>query len=112
LLTPVSGGQAAESETPGTGDPVSLSVTVIGRVQGVGFRAFAHDQARRLGVVGYVMNLRAGGVRVHAEGPRETLEAFLESLRRGPSGSRVQQVWATWGVASGEHDRFAIRSTI
>ena len=108
----MSGGQAPESETPGTGDPVSLSVTVIGRVQGVGFRAFAHDQARRLGVVGYVMNLRAGGVRVHAEGPRETLEAFLESLRRGPSGSRVQQVWATWGVASGEHDRFAIRSTI
>ena len=78
----------------------------------MGFRAFAHDHARRLGLVGYVMNLCGGRVRVHAEGPRSALESLLEVLRRGPSGSRVQEVWVTWGVASGEHDRFAIEPTL
>jgi acylphosphatase len=109
----VQGGQPYESEAPGAGEVwAALSVTVTGRVQGVGFRAFAFDHARRLGLVGYVMNLRAGGVRVHAEGAQAALERFVEVLRRGPSGSRVQDVWATWGVASGEHDRFAIRETL
>jgi acylphosphatase len=102
-----------ESRSPGAEEVwAALSVTVTGRVQGVGFRAYAHDHARRLGLVGYVMNLRAGGVRVHAEGPRAALESFLELLRRGPSGSRVQEVWATWGVASGGDDRFAIKPTL
>jgi len=104
--------ETAQSGGHGAGEPAALTVTVIGGVQGVGYRAFTHDHARRLGLVGYVMNLRAGGVRVYAEGPRQTLERFLEILRRGPSGSRVQDVWSSWGVVSGEHERFAIKPTM
>ena len=102
----------SESRGRAPGDIAAVTVTVTGRVQGVGFRSFAFDHARRLALVGYVMNLRTGGVRVYAEGPRESLERFLELLRDGPGGSRVRDLWATWGAASGEHDWFTVKPTL
>lgn len=88
-----------------------MEVRVAGRVQGVGFRYFVLEGARRLGVVGYVMNLRDGGVRAYAEGPRDALEQFLLLLRRGPDGARVREVRPAWGVATGQYSTFTIQPT-
>lgn len=87
----------------------SLGVRVIGRVQGVGFRYFTLEVARRLALVGYVMNTRDGGVRAYAEGAREPLEQFLRALQQGPGGARVREVRTTWGAATGAHSTFSIQ---
>ena len=63
-----------------------------GRVQGVGFRYFAQDSARREGLHGYVLNRDDGSVEAVAEGERESVDRFERALRRGPSRSRVEQV--------------------
>ena len=65
---------------------------VSGRVQGVGFRYFALDAARREGLNGYVTNHDDGTVEAVAEGDSEALERFERSLRQGPSRSRVERV--------------------
>lgn len=65
---------------------------VSGRVQGVGFRYFAQDAARREGINGYVTNQDDGTVEAVAEGESEAIERFERALRRGPSKSRVEQV--------------------
>jgi acylphosphatase len=65
---------------------------VSGRVQGVGFRYFAQDAARRDGINGYVTNRDDGTVEAVAEGEAEAIERFERALRRGPSQSRVEQV--------------------
>jgi acylphosphatase len=67
-----------------------------GRVQGVGYRASAAHEARRLGVRGWVRNQLDGTVEVLAEGDESDLSAFLEYLRRGPSGARVRSVDVEW----------------
>lgn len=90
----------------------SVEVRLAGRVQGVGFRTFTLEVARRLGVAGYVMNTRDGGVRAYAEGPRESLEQFLRSLQQGPGGARVRGVRTTWGAASGTYSTFSIQPTL
>ena len=61
-------------------------------MQGVGFRYFALDAARREGVNGFVTNQDDGSVEAVAEGEAEAVERFELALRRGPSKSRVERV--------------------
>jgi len=87
-----------------------LAATVLGRVQGVGFRVFVAHRAAELGLVGWVANAAAGQVTCVAEGPAGTLEQLLASLRDGPSGASVDRVEVIWSDPTGEFDRFSIRS--
>lgn len=66
-----------------------LHVRVSGIVQGVGFRWFVRERARRLGLSGWVRNLPDGSVEVVASGDDGQLELFKEELRRGPPGAAV-----------------------
>jgi acylphosphatase len=65
---------------------------VSGRVQGVGFRYFALDVARRENLTGIVRNLPDGRVEAIAEGDEESLQRFEAALRRGPSHARVEHM--------------------
>jgi len=65
---------------------------VSGRVQGVGYRYFARQQAERMGVAGFARNLPDGSVEVFAEGEPEALSAFEDVLRQGPSFAEVMNV--------------------
>lgn len=65
---------------------------VSGRVQGVGFRYFAEQQAGKLGVNGYVRNLLDGRVEVYAIGDARQMEALRAALQRGPRMSQVYRV--------------------
>jgi acylphosphatase len=70
----------------------TLHVRVSGRVQGVGFRWFVREEARRLGVSGWVTNLRTGEVEVKAGGERSSLERLRLALQVGPPGAQVERV--------------------
>lgn len=65
---------------------------VRGRVQGVGFRFFALQQAERWGVAGWARNLPDGRVEIIAEGDSRALDEFVGSVRRGPAGAGVEDV--------------------
>ena len=69
-----------------------LHVRVTGRVQGVGFRWFVRERARRLGLAGWVRNLRDGSVEVAAAGDQGQLDLLVGELRRGPQGAAVEDV--------------------
>ena len=71
---------------------IARRFVLSGRVQGVGFRYFAQDAARREGLHGYVLNRDDGSVEAVAEGEAESLDRFERALRRGPSRSRVEHV--------------------
>lgn len=61
-------------------------------MQGVGFRYFTLETARREGLAGYVRNLDDGRVEAVAEGESESVVRFERALRQGPSRSRVEHV--------------------
>ncbi|HSN14814.1 MAG TPA: acylphosphatase [Anaeromyxobacteraceae bacterium] len=82
---------------------------VSGRVQGVFFRQSTVDEARRLGVSGWVTNLPDGRVEVEAEGERRALEALLAFCRRGPPSARVDLVDVRWSAYGGDLGPFATR---
>jgi acylphosphatase len=89
-----------------------LHVIVEGYVQGVGFRAFVIDQARKIGVTGWVRNRWDTSVEVCAEGEQLALESFLEVLKRGPAAADVREAHSEWQTASGEFADFRMRSSL
>ena len=89
---------------------VSLFAIVYGRVQGVYFRAFVQQQARTLGLTGYVKNLSGGNaIEIRAEGEKGKLEEMERLLYRGPQGARVGMVDAEWSSYSGKFNDFEVR---
>ncbi len=81
---------------------------MTGQVQGVGYRDAARRRAKRLGLLGWVRNEEDGTVAVHAEGPADALDAYLEFLRSGPRGAEVDGVEIREVELEG-HEQFAIR---
>jgi acylphosphatase len=65
-------------------------VTVSGRVQGVGYRAFVDHAARSHDLEGWVRNRRDGSVEAVFAGPAEAVTAVIATCRRGPSSARVE----------------------
>jgi acylphosphatase len=86
-----------------------LRAVVRGRVQGVGFRASAASEARRLQLTGWVRNQLDGTVETEAEGDDAAVEAFLAWLRRGPSYARVTSINPEWLPATGGGVSFDVR---
>ncbi|HEX5181673.1 MAG TPA: acylphosphatase [Allosphingosinicella sp.] len=65
---------------------------IVGRVQGVFFRAWAVEQARALGLKGWIRNRRDGSVEAVAFGEPQAVDDFIARCRQGSPSARVDQV--------------------
>ena len=70
----------------------AIRLRVRGRVQGVGFRWYVRERARRLGVAGWVRNLEDGDVELAAAGTEQGVANLVSAVREGPPGSHVEEV--------------------
>ena len=86
-----------------------LHCWVSGRVQGVFFRAATCEQATRLGLKGWVRNLRDGRVEVLACGEDAALENLRQWLGDGPELARVERVETREEDAPADLERFTVR---
>ncbi len=86
-----------------------VHIRVWGRVQGVGFRAFVAQQAKLLGVSGWVRNVGWNQVETLAEGHEDVLKAFVEIVKQGPAVSRVERHEVIWGEVGDQLDGFQVR---
>jgi acylphosphatase len=92
-------------------------VLIRGRVQGVGYRAFAEYAALDHGLEGFVRNRRDGAVEAVFAGPAEAVAAMIEACRRGPPGARVDAIDQREGGAADlaprrPGERFSVLPTV
>lgn len=89
----------------------TVHVRIEGRVQGVYYRGWTEENARSLGLSGWVHNRRDGGVEAVFSG---TVEAVNEMLRRCESGPRDAEVTSIRIVSEGGSvpDGFSVRPTV
>ena len=88
-----------------------VHVWVQGRVQAVGFRAFVQQNAIQIGVTGWVRNVGYDTVEAVAEGTKEQVEMFLQMVKRGPMGSRVDESREEWEQVTGEFGSFRVKAS-
>ncbi|KAM6081778.1 acylphosphatase-2 [Chlamydotis macqueenii] len=70
----------------------SVDYEVFGRVQGVCFRMYTEEEARKLGVVGWVKNTRQGTVTGQVQGPEDKVNAMKSWLSKvGSPSSRIDR---------------------
>ena len=69
----------------------AISFHVIGRVQGVWFRASTVACAQKLGLTGWVRNRSDGSVEGCAEGAMENLDKLKVFLQHGPEQAQVRE---------------------
>ena len=87
---------------------IARKVTVTGRVQGVGFRWYAMNRARALGVTGWVTNNPDGSVTAWIEGADDDVDSMVSALKVGPPGSRIRDFFQEAAVPSGRFDGFDV----
>ena len=73
-------------------EQIRAHVFVSGRVQGVGYRYFTVNEARRLGVNGWVRNLPDGRVEAVFEGSRKLVEEIISWCHKGSTAAVVKDV--------------------
>jgi acylphosphatase len=71
---------------------VILHVTIRGRVQGVGYRAWVEHRARAGGLEGWVRNRRDGSVEAVFAGAAKAVAEMVALCRHGPASARVEAV--------------------
>lgn len=85
---------------------------ISGRVQGVFFRAWAADSARRLGLCGWVRNLGDGRVEAVFEGAAEKVDRMVEISHDGPPHARVDTVLDDYSEPPQGMVEFEVRGTV
>lgn len=68
---------------------VHVTITLTGKVQGVGFRETTKYIADHIGIKGFVKNLPNGDVYMEAEAEEWQLDAFIDWCNEGPDRANV-----------------------
>lgn len=90
-------------------DLIRLHVHVTGVVQGVCYRAFVWENARLLGVKGWVRNLPDGSVEAELEGDRTPVNQLVEDMRVGPRMAHVSALTVEPRADPSGYDSFQVR---
>ncbi len=92
-----------------------IRIIVSGLVQGKGFRYFVLDNARELGVTGWVRNLPAGRqgtednkVEALLQGDNESIKKLIELCRKGPAMAKVSGI-EEFSSAEPKYQNFVVR---
>ena len=86
-----------------------IVLKIYGRVQLVMYRDSACRQAKKLGLVGYVMNESDGTVKIVAEGQKEKLEKFIDWCYNGPILAKVEKINIDWKKETDQFNNFKIK---
>ena len=93
---------------PGETEALRARLFVKGKVQGVGYRAFAARVALQRGLCGGVRNLDDGRVELDVEGPKDQILILIEDAKKGPPAARVTAVDVEWSPATGRFLDFQV----
>ncbi len=87
---------------------IRVHVLVGGRVQGVYFRGWTQQRARKSGVSGWVRNLSDGKVEAVLEGEEEAVGEVVDFCRTGPPRALVTDIEIRQEPYVGEYKSFEV----
>ncbi len=86
-----------------------IVLKIYGRVQMVMFRDSTQRQAKKLKLVGWVINEPDKTVKIVAEGKEKNLKQLIDWCYNGSILSRVDKIDIKWKEPTGQFNRFEIK---
>nr|BAL57570.1 acylphosphatase [uncultured Chloroflexota bacterium] len=71
---------------------VRVRIIIEGWLQGMNFRYQTQQQARKLGLVGFVRTLSDGRIEIEAQGDRKQVEQLLEWCQQEPHSTHIRNI--------------------
>lgn len=91
---------------------VRAHLFLSGKIQGVFFRDSMKKKAEKLGVSGWVKNLKDGRVEAVFEGKKDKVESMVKWSNKGPILAKVEDLEADWEEPKGNFKEFDIKYEI
>ena len=85
-------------------------IIVTGLVHGVGYRSYTKNYAKQLELKGFVRNVRDNKIEIVVEGYEKGINTFLQILRKGSWGAKVEDIEIDWENPTNEFQDFEIKS--
>jgi len=85
-----------------------IHLIISGDVRGVGYRAWASQDAKKRHLTGWVKNREDGAVELVAEGAQSDLDNFIKACQHGPEVAWVEHVNIFWEIATNEFVGFEV----
>ncbi len=89
-------------------EKVAANLLISGKVQGVGYRFWTLQQAKKLGIVGWVKNLPDSRVEAVLMGNHSSIETMVKLCESGPPPAKVDNISVSW-IKYEEMKEFEIR---
>jgi acylphosphatase len=71
---------------------IHLNITITGKVQRVGFRFLAMQNAVKMGITGFIMYVDKDGLYIEVEGPADKIEEFKHWCQKGQCSYHISQI--------------------
>jgi len=88
---------------------IRAHLLIEGRVQGVFFRAYTQEEARKRALTGWVRNLYDGRVEAVFEGEEKEVRSIIGWCHSGPTRAVVTNVSVDIEEHKGEYQDFTVR---
>lgn len=86
-----------------------VHLLISGKVQGVWYRVFVKENARELGLTGWVRNTDEGAVESVVQGEKAAIEQLIAHCRQGPKLAEVKDIDIVWEEIKENVGDFTIR---
>ncbi|MBW8003768.1 MAG: carbamoyltransferase HypF [Planctomycetes bacterium] len=87
-----------------------MQISIKGIVQGVGFRPFIYNLAKKFDLSGYVLN-NTSGVLIEVEGEKASIEKFIKNIKSQPPPQAAIFEMHRYSIKALGHKGFVIRES-
>ena len=88
---------------------IRVRILIEGRLQAINFRYHTQQQAKKLGLVGFIRTLSDGRTEIEAQGDKDDIEKLLAWCQEEPQGSQIRSIFYRYDEPNDRYADFNVR---
>jgi acylphosphatase len=90
-------------------EQVRMRILIEGRLQAVNFRLRTRQEAKNLGLTGFVRTLSDGRIEIEAQGSEDKVTQLLTWCQQDPQSNQIKSIFYRYDEANERYTDFDVR---